>query len=94
MLIALGLCAEEKGSFCFDLSRWCLFTGSSIRYAYENIFVAFAKLGHLWICGEKDEYGLVVKIIQKAPEKDISVADFIRNYLQKLKIPGYSTFHL
>ena len=52
------------------------------------------KLGHLWICGEKDDYGLVVRIIQKASEKDISVADFIRSYLQKLKIPGYSTFHL
>jgi hypothetical protein len=38
-------------------------------------------LGHLWICGEKDEYGLVVRIIQKAPEKDISVADFIRSHL-------------
>jgi hypothetical protein len=36
---------------------------------------------HLWICGEKDEYGLVVRIIQKAPGKDISVADFIRSHL-------------
>jgi hypothetical protein len=43
---------KKKGCPAFDLSRWCLFTGSSLRYAYENIFVAFGN----WVI-----YGFVEK---------------------------------
>lgn len=59
-----------------------------------RIYLLHLEIGSFMDLWRKDEYSLVVRIIQKVSEKDISVADFIRSYLQKLKIPGYSTFHL